>query len=236
MSTDGSTSTAPVTEVEFALHDPRYPFVAATEGNDCEFDLAEMVPRETGGCAEFFYVTGADPDRIVDLAAGRDSLAITLLREQADVALFEFRVAGDCPALELAELGALPREATAADGEARIVAEIPAQYDSTSIVERFLELAPDATVVSTREKDGMSPLLNGTTLEHALRDKLTPRQVEVLETAFEAGYYEWPRETTGREVACTLGITSATFSEHIHTAERKLLSMVFDRPWRGDGE
>jgi predicted DNA binding protein len=50
-----------------------------------------------------------------------------------------------------------------------------------------------------------------------------------LSVAFEAGYYDWPRGCTGEDVAEELGITSATFSEQIHAAERNLLSAVFGR-------
>jgi len=41
------------------------------------------------------------------------------------------------------------------------------------------------------------------------------------------GYYEWPRDCTGQDVADELGITSATFSEHVFAAERKILAFLF---------
>ncbi|WP_254824544.1 helix-turn-helix domain-containing protein [Haloglomus halophilum] len=58
------------------------------------------------------------------------------------------------------------------------------------------------------------------------RSRLTARQLEVLETAYEMGYFERPRQANGREVADALGIDPSTFSEHLAAAERKLLSDV----------
>ncbi len=58
------------------------------------------------------------------------------------------------------------------------------------------------------------------------RSRLTARQLEVLETAHEMGYFERPRQANGREVADAIGIDPSTFSEHLAAAERKLLSDV----------
>lgn len=58
------------------------------------------------------------------------------------------------------------------------------------------------------------------------RSRLTARQLEVLETAHEMGYFERPRQANGREVADALGIDPSTFSEHLAAAERKLLAEV----------
>jgi len=55
------------------------------------------------------------------------------------------------------------------------------------------------------------------------RSLLTDRQREVLATAHGLGYFEHPRDTSATEVAEELGITTATFTEHLAAAQRKLL-------------
>lgn len=60
------------------------------------------------------------------------------------------------------------------------------------------------------------------------RGRLTPRQREVLETAFEMGYFERPRRANATEVAAELGIDPSTFREHLSAAEGKLLEDVLD--------
>lgn len=223
-----SDGTASVVEVEFRLEDERYPFTGVTDAENCTFELAEMIPRSDGRYAEFFNVTGSDAARIAAIASEHDHADVTLLSEYEHGGLFEFLVSGDCPAHSLAELGALPRDVEGVDGEGRIVAEIPEQYDPSSVIAEFLEQYPDAELMTKRELDAASPLLTETAVQEVLYTHLTDRQREILEAAFEAGYYDWPRECTGTDVAAELGITSATFSEHIHAAERNLLSAIFD--------
>ncbi|WP_348610998.1 helix-turn-helix domain-containing protein [Halobaculum rarum] len=217
-----------VLEVEFRLERSAYPFVRASAVADCTLELAELVPRGDGRYAEFFNVTGADPDRIAALAAEHEGTEVALVETYRDGSLFEFLVSGDCPARRLAELGALPRTVRGAAGRGTIVAEIPSEADPAGIVGTFLEETPEATLVSKRGKRSMGPLLSEATLHRTLEAQLTDRQREVLQTAFEAGYYDWPRGCTGEAVASELGISSATFSEHVHAAERTLIATLFN--------
>lgn len=55
------------------------------------------------------------------------------------------------------------------------------------------------------------------------RNKLTNRQLEILETAYEKGYFERPRQSNATEIAAELDINSATFREHLTAAESKIL-------------
>jgi len=61
-----------------------------------------------------------------------------------------------------------------------------------------------------------------------LRDELTDRQQEVLRSAYLAGYYEWPRDTTAEQLADQLDIASATLHQHLRRAERNLLDTLLE--------
>ena len=54
-------------------------------------------------------------------------------------------------------------------------------------------------------------------------DSLTASQRDVFEHARESGYYEWPRETSTRELAADLDVSKTTLLEHLRKAEAKLL-------------
>jgi predicted DNA binding protein len=58
------------------------------------------------------------------------------------------------------------------------------------------------------------------------RSKLTGRQLEVLETAQQMGYFERPRGANATEIADELGIGPSTFSEHLAAAQSKLLADI----------
>ena len=70
--------------------------------------------------------------------------------------------------------------------------------------------------ITTTENSG------GTERDQRL-DTLTTQQRRVFEHAREAGYYEWPRETTTRELASDLDVSKTTMLEHLRKAEAKLL-------------
>jgi len=54
-------------------------------------------------------------------------------------------------------------------------------------------------------------------------DDLTDAQREAFEHARQVGYYEWPRQTSTRDLADDLGISKTTLLEHLRKAEAKLL-------------
>lgn len=55
------------------------------------------------------------------------------------------------------------------------------------------------------------------------RSKLTSRQLEVLQVAYEWGYFERPRRANATEIADELDINPSTFREHLVAAESKIL-------------
>ena len=52
------------------------------------------------------------------------------------------------------------------------------------------------------------------------------RQREILNVAFERGYYDIPRETTLEEIADVIGITKTTASNHLRKAERRVIEFL----------
>lgn len=57
-------------------------------------------------------------------------------------------------------------------------------------------------------------------------DDLTDRQREVIETAWEMGYYEVPKEVSANEIAAELDLDASTVNEHLQRAERNLLKQL----------
>jgi len=59
--------------------------------------------------------------------------------------------------------------------------------------------------------------------------RLTDRQREVVTTAYEMGYFEYPRDANAGDVAEALGIQPSTFTEHLNAAQSKLLDELLVR-------
>lgn len=68
-----------------------------------------------------------------------------------------------------------------------------------------------------------------TSTEFVMVDKarLTGRQREVMEVAREKGYFDLPRRTNATELATELDLHPSTVSEHLRTAEKKMLDQLF---------
>jgi hypothetical protein len=215
-------------EVEFELTDPCYPFVRASSEAGCRFELEETLQREGDRYAEFFSVTDAPADRVLRLAEASDGVEPRLLAEHETGGLFEFVVGEGCPVLTLAERGGVPTEVTSTDGEGRIVCRLLSERGAADVVESFLDEHPTAELVAKRRPDRPTVPFAGDSDRPSLEDRLTERQREVLEAAYEAGYFERPRETTGEELAAELDIRPSTFSQHVRAAQANLLSTLYE--------
>lgn len=58
------------------------------------------------------------------------------------------------------------------------------------------------------------------------RSRLTARQREVLQRAYDMGYFEHPKGANAGEVADALDISPSTLSEHLAAAQRKILAAI----------
>lgn len=58
------------------------------------------------------------------------------------------------------------------------------------------------------------------------RSALTDRQLEVLETAHEMGYFHHPKGANAGEVAAALDIAPSTLSEHLAAAQSKVMDSI----------
>lgn len=128
-----------------------------------------------------------------------------------------------CPCECLGRFGCPVDRYVARDGTVTI-AFYAADYDQLRNVvgalrERFPEMDIERLI---RSPAGEHPQ-DGVFVE---RGKLTPRQLEVLETAYEMGYFERPRRANATEVAAALDINPSTFGEHLAAAETKILEDV----------
>lgn len=95
------------------------------------------------------------------------------------------------------------------------------------MIEGVLRNYPDAELRAQRQTERTKSTRQ--TFRSALDGDLTERQREVLQAAYLSGFFGLPRESTGEEIAQSLGITPSTLHQHLRVAERKLLDAFFDR-------
>ena len=88
-----------------------------------------------------------------------------------------------------------------------------------AMVKHAMERLPDGTACSVER-------LGAANADRQLLATLTDRQREVIETAFELGYYEIPRQTTHADIAATLDLSGSTVDEHLRKAEARLMEQL----------
>lgn len=100
--------------------------------------------------------------------------------------------------------------------------------DATAITACYRDLLDDGFTVDVERKREATTVTQDSPLL-ALDDvlpTLTDRQREVFSVAFDAGYYEIPRETTTAEIAAQIGVERRTAEEHLRRAENKLVEAL----------
>lgn len=91
---------------------------------------------------------------------------------------------------------------------------------SHDLLGQAIEEMPESVGVSIRQVGQYS------SDSQYLRSQLMTRQLEVIETAIEMGYYEVPRRTNHEEIATRLGCAASTVNEHLRKAEARVFSML----------
>jgi PAS domain S-box-containing protein len=196
---------------------------------DGELVLEGLVQGSHGGRTVYFTATDRPAGEV--LAAGEASVAIEELTRLADGeagALFSARTTDATLASLLVERGAVVRSLTIDRGDAVAVVELSESGD----VREFVDEAPTAVAtleLLARRTRSRAPETDGT-LRRRFEDRLTPRQLDVLHTAYRSGFFRSPRARSAKELSETLDISQSTFARHLREAERKLCGLVLD-PW-----
>lgn len=210
--------------VELDLHVSGYDAFPydATRDFDCVAELNGFT-AERRGYLVYFHVTGPDATpEFVRRVADDDLVRVVDARE--DDCTVEVARPPDSVLGALADVGATLADATVENGTARLTARLAPGAAIPAVVDRLDAIAPDVTLVSKHE----TPRDIGRSQARGVFDALTDRQYAVLTAAYHAGYFDWPRASSGEDLADRLDVAPTTFYQHLRAAERNLLEELLD--------
>jgi len=186
--------------------------------------LEGVVDRGENGIVLFVSApTAADLASLADGWASIETLSV--VSEGDDETLFELTVTST-PFLDVLQTYDVKvRMATAEDGTSTLVLEVPQQVETRSLVEAIREEYPETELVAKRETTDTQ---SARQLDTHLEERLTDKQFEALQAAHYSGFFEWPRESTGEDLATALDVSPPTYHYHLRAAERKLVTLAFD--------
>ena len=217
--------TTSMTRVEVTIDDPTFVLSRLARDAGCTLSYQGGVQQSTEGNDVFVTVNDGSIAEVADVASELVGInEVQQISADGEGGVLRLRLTQPFLALELADHGAVFREATADPTTTTLVIDIPESIDVRTITqlvrETFagVELRAKQTLDQTAEHNLYSEFL----------DSVTERQLEVIQTAYYSGFFESPRESTGEEVAETLGISPPAFYRHARTVQRKLFAALFE--------
>ncbi|MWG34367.1 bacterio-opsin activator domain-containing protein [Halomarina oriensis] len=213
-------------ELTLDLPDLDAPLFGFVDGSDGEFHLENAVRRLDGRVHLFFTASGIAFERIRPHADASPTIErLTHLSSTDDTCRFECTARESTFVSTILDRGAVFERVDVDDGAATVTLRVPRTTDVRGLVGYLEGQFGRVELVSRHERD--EPVRSSEAFEGEVRSRLTDRQSEVLETAYSAGFFEWPRKSNGQEVAELLGVTQPTVNRHLRAAERSLFGLLF---------
>jgi hypothetical protein len=193
-----------VVELEFLVPD-FFESVGIEAAREDPVRGARVVPVEDEDFVLFGTTTPEGVETVGRLVEAVPSFQSVTIRERGSECPFEVHV-GDRPVLStLASLGGSVEELAVEGGDSHVRVHVPPNAEGSRFTEVMTEVHPSARLtrrqlsVEDRDTDtGVAEFLVG----------LTDRQRTTLEAAFHAGYFRWPRDASGEDIADTLGVSA----------------------------
>ena len=217
--------TASMTRLKFDVDDPSFVLARLAREVDCSLSYDGGVQQTTDGTYVFVTIEGGTVEAVEKAAA--DLVAVDdvhRISANGTGGVVRLQLSQPFLAIELADHGAVLGTATSAPDATTLVVDIPESVDVRHITGLVGETFTNVELRSKQTLDQASE----SNLYSRFLDELTDRQLEVIQTAYYSGFFESPRESTGEDVAETLGISPPAFHKHVRTVQRKLFSVLFD--------
>ncbi|ELZ43195.1 putative PAS/PAC sensor protein [Halorubrum coriense DSM 10284] len=217
--------TTSMTRIEYEVSDPSFVLTQLATAADCTLTYEGGVQQTATGNFLFVTVDDAPLERVV---AATDGLTVVedvqQIRGGETGGVLRLRLSEPFLATELAGHGVVLRSVTSTVTGTTLIIDLPASSGVRHVTQLLTDRFGDTALVSKQTREQAS--------EHgfyaSVLDRLTNRQLEVLETAYYSGFFASPRKADGKAVADSLGISPQAFYQHIRSAQRKLFAALVD--------
>ena len=216
-----------VVEVELEIADRGAFVFDLSRDLDCELTYGGAVPQDEDTYLLFFTASGCATQALLEQASEYPEIsAAAHVSDFESGSFFEFEVADPPIVSTLASHGGRTRSITVSKGVARVEAELAGDANVRALVDALSETFESVELVAYRERE--RPTQTREEFVSQLMAELTDRQRTALQKAFVGGFFEWPRATSGEELAASMDISPSTYHQHLRAAQRKLVTQIFD--------
>jgi len=216
-----------VIELEFTVDDRDLLVSRVSAATGATLTSAGAVTQDDGSIRLYLTAEGADCDAGLDALENDDAVeSVTAVAEHEGSSLFDITV-NETLLATLVDHGAVPRAVSGENGIARYTIELPFEGDAREVFALVEDNYDGTDLVGYHEHE--RPVQTQQEFRASLADRFTDRQETALRTAFLGGFFEWPREVDGDELATAMDISRPTYHQHLRVAQQKVFEELFDR-------
>jgi len=194
---------------------------------DTEVTIHSVAEHKDGQLLYSVEISGAVPDDCREYVTASDYIELYDTTDTADGHACRFLLTPPTPESIAREYGMQFETITIDDGLRTITGYLSTDSAVPNLLADLRSTFEHTTL--TRVTSAMTQPRATTTTTAQLLEPLTTRQREILSQAYYDGYFEEPREINATELADRFGIARATFTQHLRTAQRKLLGTIFSQ-------
>ncbi|WP_247004957.1 bacterio-opsin activator domain-containing protein [Halosolutus gelatinilyticus] len=215
-----------VVELEFRIDGGETFSFDLSSAYDCRCSLEWAGTTASGRSFQFVTVEGLDGETV--LAEARDHESVEecrLIRDGMGRCTIEMRLS-ESGVRTLANHGATIRDVTVEDGVGACVVEVPQDAPVREIAEALTAVYENTELVARRQID--RPVRTAAERRNRIVDQLTERQHTTLRLAYYGGFFDWPRESTGEEIAEAMDVSPPTMHQHLRKGLKTVLGEFFE--------
>ncbi|MBV0925784.1 GAF domain-containing protein [Halomicroarcula limicola] len=215
-----------VVELEFTVDDRDLLLSRVSAATGAALSSVDAVTQDDGSLRLYLTTEGGDSDEILAELADDDAVVeATRVAEHEGSALFDVVVETSLLAT-LVDHGAVPKAVGGENGVARYTIELPYEADAREVFSLVEDNYDGTDLAGYHEHE--RPVQTRQEFRASLADRFTDRQETALRTAFFGGFFEWPREVDGDELAGAMDISRPTYHQHLRAAQQKVFEELFE--------
>jgi PAS domain S-box-containing protein len=220
-------TTSRVIEMEFTVRDADLLFGRLSARTGAKLALSGSVYQSDGSLRAYVTATGTDAAAVMAVLEDDDAVReATVITDHDGEVLFEAVLAESLVEL-LADHGAVTQAVSAAEGVVRYTVELPQAAEARELFELVANRHEGTDLVGYHEHERSARTRQE--FREAVLDRFTDRQATAVRAAHLGGFFEWPRDVDGDELADSMDISRPTYHQHLRAAQRKVFEELFDR-------
>ncbi|MBZ6494023.1 bacterio-opsin activator domain-containing protein [Natrinema longum] len=215
-----------VVELEFRIDGGDTFSFDLSEEYGCTCSLEWAGTTANGRTFQYVTIDGIGSETVLEAARDHDSIEeCRLIHDGERRCTLEVRLTRS-GVRTLANHGATIRDVTVECGVGTCLVEVSQDADVREIAEALTVVYENTELVAKREVD--RPVRTAAERRNRILDELTDRQLTTLRLAYYGGFFDWPRESTGEEIAEAMDISPPTMHQHLRKGLRAILEEFFE--------